>query len=155
MDIAACAKRVFIALVHNTRDGKPKLLRCQLPITAPGVVKMVVTDLGLFDVTPEGFQVRELAPRAYSGRRIGCAMIRGTLSRDADTRLLARCTLSGVAANSLMASQRFRVRSIKHAITRLEGVSFNTVGPIAGEKRWITTLHLHIYLPIVGVQSVY
>lgn len=63
MDLAACAKRVFIALVHNTRDGKPKLLRrCQLPITAPGVVKMVVTDLGLFDVTPEGFQVRELAP---------------------------------------------------------------------------------------------
>ena len=63
MDLAACAKRVFIALVHNTRDGKPKLLRrCQLPITAPGAVKMVVTDLGLFDVTPEGFQMRELAP---------------------------------------------------------------------------------------------
>ena len=62
MDLAACAKRVFIALVHNTRDGKPKLLhRCQLPITAPGVVTMVVTDLGLFDLTPQGFQVRELA----------------------------------------------------------------------------------------------
>jgi 3-oxoacid CoA-transferase B subunit len=63
MDLAACAKRVFIALEHNTRDGKPKLLsRCQLPITAPGVVKTVATDLGLFDVTPEGFRIRELAP---------------------------------------------------------------------------------------------
>jgi 3-oxoacid CoA-transferase B subunit len=63
MDLAACAKRVFIALEHTTRDGKPRLLkRCTLPITAPGVVKLVVTDLGLFAVTPQGFQLREYAP---------------------------------------------------------------------------------------------
>ena len=36
MDLAACAKRVFVAMEHTTRDGKPKLLhRCRLPITAP------------------------------------------------------------------------------------------------------------------------
>jgi 3-oxoacid CoA-transferase B subunit len=63
MDLAACAKRVFIVLEHTTRDGKPRLLqRCRLPITAPGVVKLVVTDLGLFQVTPEGFVLREYAP---------------------------------------------------------------------------------------------
>ena len=56
MDLAACAKRVFIAMEHTTRDGKPRMLsRCSLPITAPGVVKLVATDLGLFEVTPEGF----------------------------------------------------------------------------------------------------
>ena len=63
MDLAACAKRVFIALEHVTREGAPRLLnRCALPITAPGVVKMVVTDLGLFEVTPQGFKLVENAP---------------------------------------------------------------------------------------------
>lgn len=63
MDLAACAKRVFIAMEHTTREGHPRLLkRCALPITAPGVVKMLVTDLGLFAVTPQGFELREYAP---------------------------------------------------------------------------------------------
>src|SRR5918996_630921 len=63
MDLAACAKRVFIAMEHTTREGKSKLLkRCTLPITAPGVVKLVATDLGLFEVTPQGFKLREHAP---------------------------------------------------------------------------------------------
>jgi 3-oxoacid CoA-transferase B subunit len=63
MDLAACAKRVFIALEHTTRDGVPRLLKhCTLPITAPGVVKLVVTDLGLFAVTPQGFVLQEYAP---------------------------------------------------------------------------------------------
>ena len=63
MDLAACAQRVFIALEHTTRDGQPRLLkRCTLPITAPGVVKLVVTDLGLFEVTSQGFTLREHAP---------------------------------------------------------------------------------------------
>jgi 3-oxoacid CoA-transferase B subunit len=63
MDLAACAKRVFIVLEHTTRDGKPRLLkRCRLPLTAPGVVTLVATDLGLFAVTPDGFVLREYAP---------------------------------------------------------------------------------------------
>jgi 3-oxoacid CoA-transferase B subunit len=63
MDLAACAKRVFIAMEHTTRDGQPKLLRrCRLPITAPGVVTLLVTDLGLFEITPEGCTLREHAP---------------------------------------------------------------------------------------------
>ena len=63
MDLAACAKRVFVAMEHTTRDGKPKLLRrCQLPITAPGVVTLLVTDLGLFELVPEGFKLVEIAP---------------------------------------------------------------------------------------------
>ena len=63
MDLAACAKQVFIAMEHTTRDGKPRMLkRCALPITAPGVVTLVATDLGLFRVTPQGFELREYAP---------------------------------------------------------------------------------------------
>ena len=63
MDLAACAKRVFIAMEHTTRDGKSKLLqRCRLPITAPGAVKLLATDLGLFEIVPEGFKLKEHAP---------------------------------------------------------------------------------------------
>ena len=63
MDLAACAKQVFIAMEHTTRDGKPRMLkRCALPITAPGVVTLVATDLGLFKVTPDGFELKEHAP---------------------------------------------------------------------------------------------
>ena len=63
MDLAVGAKQVFLALEHTTREGAPRLLkRCTLPVTAVGVVTKVVTNLGLFDITPEGFLLREIAP---------------------------------------------------------------------------------------------
>jgi 3-oxoacid CoA-transferase B subunit len=63
MDLAASAKRVYLMLEHRTRDGTPRLMaRCSLPITARGVVTLVVTELGLFAPTGEAFAVRDLAP---------------------------------------------------------------------------------------------
>ena len=63
MDLAVGAKRVFIVMEHTTRDGEPRLLkRCTLPVTAVGVVKLVVTSLGLFEVTNDGFLLKEIAP---------------------------------------------------------------------------------------------
>jgi 3-oxoacid CoA-transferase B subunit len=63
MDLAACAKRVFIVMEHTMRDGAPRLLeRCTLPITAPGVVKMLATNYGLFAIDGSGVSLREIAP---------------------------------------------------------------------------------------------
>ena len=63
MDLAVGAKRVFIAMEHTTREGTPRLVeRCSLPVTAVGVVKLVATNLGLFEVTPDGFMLKEIAP---------------------------------------------------------------------------------------------
>ena len=63
MDLAVGAKRVYIAMEHTTRDGRPRLRsRCALPLTAVGVVKLVATTLGLFEVTPQGFLLTEIAP---------------------------------------------------------------------------------------------
>ena len=63
MDLAVGAKRVFIVMEHTTRDGEPRLLkRCTLPVTAVGVVKLVVTSMGLFEVTNDGFLLKEIAP---------------------------------------------------------------------------------------------
>jgi 3-oxoacid CoA-transferase B subunit len=63
MDLAACAKRVFIILEHTTRDGSSRLVQaCDLPVTARGVVKLVATNYGLFEPTGAGFLLREIAP---------------------------------------------------------------------------------------------
>jgi 3-oxoadipate CoA-transferase, beta subunit len=63
MDLAACAKRVFIILEHVTRDGSPRLVTaCDLPVTARGVVTLVATNCGLFAPTGTGFKLLEIAP---------------------------------------------------------------------------------------------
>jgi 3-oxoacid CoA-transferase B subunit len=63
MDLAACAKRVFIILEHVTRDGSARLVTaCDLPVTARGVVTLVATNYGLFEPTGSGFRLREIAP---------------------------------------------------------------------------------------------
>ena len=63
MDIASCAQRIYIMMEHTTRDGSPRLLKeCRLPVTAKGVVKLVMTDLGLFEPTGDGYRILEIAP---------------------------------------------------------------------------------------------
>ncbi|MDQ2805070.1 MAG: 3-oxoacid CoA-transferase subunit B [Pseudomonadota bacterium] len=54
MDLVAGVKRVVVVMEH-TAGGKPKLLkRCTLPLTGAGVVGLVITELGVFKVAPEG-----------------------------------------------------------------------------------------------------
>lgn len=63
MDLLVGARKVIVATDHVTKDGAPKLLeRCTLPLTAQGVVDVVVTDMGYFEVTPDGFLMKEIAP---------------------------------------------------------------------------------------------
>ena len=63
MDLAVGAKNVFLILEHTTREGSPRLVeRCSLPVTAVGVVGLIATNLGLFQVTKDGFVMREIAP---------------------------------------------------------------------------------------------
>ena len=63
MDLAVGAKNVYVIMDHTTRDGQARLLeRCALPLTAVGVVKLVSTNLGLVEITPSGFLLREIAP---------------------------------------------------------------------------------------------
>lgn len=64
MDLVASAKNIIVAMQHTSKDGKSKLLKkCTLPITGLRCVKKVVTELGVFDILPEGgFKLIERAP---------------------------------------------------------------------------------------------
>ena len=63
MDLVAGVKKVFVITQHTTKTGEPKLVeQCSYPLTGAGVVSRIFTDLAVVDVTPDGFQVVELAP---------------------------------------------------------------------------------------------
>lgn len=62
MDLVTGAKRVIIAMMHTAPDGTPKVLKkCRLPLTGKKVVDMVVTDMAVMEVTPQGLVLKEVA----------------------------------------------------------------------------------------------
>ena len=62
MDLVVGAKRVILTMEH-TQKGNPKILKeCTLPLTAAGQVNMIITEMGVMDITPEGIVLRELHP---------------------------------------------------------------------------------------------
>ena len=62
MDLVVGAKRVILTMEH-TQKGNHKILKeCTLPLTAAGQVDMIITEMGVMDITPEGIVLRELHP---------------------------------------------------------------------------------------------
>ncbi|MBP8824052.1 MAG: CoA transferase subunit B [Flavobacteriales bacterium] len=63
MDLVASAQNIIVCMMHTNKAGESKLLKqCSLPLTGVGCVKRIITDLGMFEVTPEGFKLIERAP---------------------------------------------------------------------------------------------
>ena len=64
MDLVASAKNIIVAMQQVNKAGESKLLpKCTLPITGVRCIKKIVTELGVYDVLPEGgFKLLERAP---------------------------------------------------------------------------------------------
>jgi len=65
MDLVAGVRRVVAVMEHTAKDGSPKILKqCTLPLTGKGVVSLIITDLCVFEVKPNGGGLRliELHP---------------------------------------------------------------------------------------------
>ncbi|WP_342617961.1 3-oxoacid CoA-transferase subunit B [Rhodoferax sp. GW822-FHT02A01] len=83
MDLVAGVKRVIVLMEHvaKKKDGTEdfKIIpSCTLPLTGVGVVDRIITDLGVFDVTPHGISVVELAEgvtREFAQSKTGVPLI--------------------------------------------------------------------------------
>jgi 3-oxoadipate CoA-transferase, beta subunit len=63
MDLAVGAKRLWVVMDHQAKEGAPKLVsQCSYPLTAPACVSRIYTSLAVIDVVPAGFQVVEMVP---------------------------------------------------------------------------------------------
>ena len=64
MDLVSGVKRVVILMDHNSKSGAPKLLKkCSLPLTGQGVVDMVISNVGVFEIDKgKGMRLTQLAP---------------------------------------------------------------------------------------------
>lgn len=60
MDLLVGAKKVIVAMEHTNKGAFKILKECNLPLTAKGVVDLIVTEMGVFKVTPEGLKVVEI-----------------------------------------------------------------------------------------------
>jgi acetate CoA/acetoacetate CoA-transferase beta subunit len=63
MDLVVGARRVIVAMEHTAKNGGLKILKkCTLPLTAAKQVNLIVTDMGVMEVTPKGLVLKEIAP---------------------------------------------------------------------------------------------
>ncbi len=62
MDLLSGAKRTIVAMEHTNKGNHKLLKECNLPLTAVGAVDLIVTEMGVIEVTDQGFLLKELNP---------------------------------------------------------------------------------------------
>lgn len=62
MDLVVGAKKVIIAMQHTQKGAHKILKECRLPYTAVGVVDMIITEMGVMEITKDGIVLKEVNP---------------------------------------------------------------------------------------------
>lgn len=70
MDLVGGARKVVVTLQHNDKHGNSKILKnCTLPLTGLGSVDVIITEKAVFQITPDGLLLQEIA-EGYSPENI-------------------------------------------------------------------------------------
>lgn len=62
MDLLTGAKKVVLTMEHTAKGSLKILKECQLPLTAAGQVNMIITEMGVMEITPQGIVLKEIHP---------------------------------------------------------------------------------------------
>ncbi len=62
MDLLIGAKKVILAMEHTAGGSKKILKKCTLPLTAAGQVNLIITEMGVMEITPQGIVLKEIHP---------------------------------------------------------------------------------------------
>jgi acetate CoA/acetoacetate CoA-transferase beta subunit len=62
MDLLVGARKVILAMEHTAGETKKILKQCTLPLTAAGQVNLIITEMGVMEITPDGILLKEIHP---------------------------------------------------------------------------------------------
>ena len=63
MELVSKARKVVVVTQHTVKGGESKILKeCTLPLTGKGVVNVIITEKAVFNVSPKGLVLKEIAP---------------------------------------------------------------------------------------------
>lgn len=62
MDLLIGAKKVILTMEHTAKGAHKIMKQCNLPLTAAGQVNLIITEMGVMEVTPEGIVLKEINP---------------------------------------------------------------------------------------------
>ncbi len=62
MDLISGARKVIVAMEHTAKGDKKILKKCNLPLTAAHEVNLIITEMGVIEVTPQGLVLKEINP---------------------------------------------------------------------------------------------
>lgn len=62
MDLVTGAKKVIVAMEHTVKGNHKILKECNLPLTAAGEVNLIITEMGVIEVTDKGLVLKEINP---------------------------------------------------------------------------------------------
>ncbi len=62
MDLLVGARKVILTMEHTAKGAHKILKECRLPLTAAGQVNMIITEMGVMEITPDGIVLKEIHP---------------------------------------------------------------------------------------------
>ena len=62
MDLLIGAKKVILAMEHTAKGSHKIMKECTLPLTAAGQVNLIITEMGVMEITPNGIVLKEINP---------------------------------------------------------------------------------------------